>query len=271
MRQFLEALNAGDPTAIDSAIAPGLRFGVYSQTQRYGNRTRGFFTSKDRSRVVAHLVQRHAKGDRYRVRGLDPNGFDRAFDICNLGFVLKRRIGGGPWRPFVGKGALDQPSGRVSVWNIGGQVRNGPADGNDRVSAALSPADTCPGVPASPHRPRIAVFGQVAFPRYADPGDRIPARFIDRRPGQRLFSKMGLYVRGAQPITLTVDDPALMAWARQGLSSQITLEQGPRCAGAGWHAYPGGLIVPTPGSCVRLSVVVGARSKTVPFGVGIRC
>jgi hypothetical protein len=118
---FLAAVNHGDRSAIDAAVATGSRFRVYSQTQRYGNSDDGFFSSGDRSRVVNHLFKRQAKGDRYRARDLDPNGYDRAFEICNLGFVLKRRIGGGSWRPFVGKGALDHPSGAISVWNVGGQ------------------------------------------------------------------------------------------------------------------------------------------------------
>ena len=121
VRAFLAALNRGQRSAIDSTFASGSRFRVYSQTQGHGSNEEGFFSSNDRSRVVDHLLKRQAKGDRYRARELDRNGYDRSFQICNLGFVLKRRIGGGPWRPFVGKGALDQPSGGVAVWNIGGQ------------------------------------------------------------------------------------------------------------------------------------------------------
>jgi hypothetical protein len=121
VRAFVVAVNRGDESAVDSVVATGPRFRVYSQTQSYGDNAQAFFVSRDRSRVVSHLLKRQAKGDRYGVKDLDPNGHDRAFEICNLGFVLKRRIGGGPWRPFVGKGALDHPSGAVSVWNIGGQ------------------------------------------------------------------------------------------------------------------------------------------------------
>jgi hypothetical protein len=121
VHEFLVAVNRGGRSAIDAAVATGSRFRVYSQTQRYGNSDAGFFSSDDRSRVLDHLLKRQAKGDRFRARDLDPNGYDRSFEICNLGFVLKRRIAGGPWRPFVGKGALDHPSGAISVWNVGGQ------------------------------------------------------------------------------------------------------------------------------------------------------
>ncbi len=50
------------------------------------------------------------------------NGFDRAFDICNIGFEISRQIAGGPKRLFIGKGALDAPTGRIAVWNTGGEV-----------------------------------------------------------------------------------------------------------------------------------------------------
>lgn len=123
---FFQAVNHGDADAIETVVATGSRLRVYSQTQRYGTGTGGFFSSRDRGEVVSHLVERQSKGDRYRARELDPNGYDRAFEICNLGFVVERRIGGGPWKPFVGKGALDWPSGAISVWNVGGECGSGP-------------------------------------------------------------------------------------------------------------------------------------------------
>lgn len=129
---FFETVNGGRPASVDSVVATGSRFRVYSQTQRYGSSSDGFFSSRARSQVVDHLIKRQARGDRYRVRDLDPNGYDRSFEICNLGFAIDRRIGGGPWRPFVGKGALDWPSGAISVWNIGGQCERdgaGPCPG----------------------------------------------------------------------------------------------------------------------------------------------
>ncbi len=57
-----------------------------------------------------------------RLTYLDPTSYDRSFEICNFGFRIERRIHGEPWREFVGKGALDQPTKTVAVWNTGGEV-----------------------------------------------------------------------------------------------------------------------------------------------------
>lgn len=123
VKRFLVALNHGIEGRIARSLGSRSTFRVYSQTERYGQGTRGFFSSKDREQVIAHLSKRFAKGDRYRLAELQANGYDHSRGLCNVGFVLKRRIHGGPWRPAVGKGALNRRSGRIAVWNVGGEVR----------------------------------------------------------------------------------------------------------------------------------------------------
>ena len=125
VQRLLIALNHGIEARIGRALGSRSTFRVYSQTERYGQGARGFFSSKDRGEVIAHLAKRFSKGDRYRLADLQANGYDRSRDLCNVGFVLRRRIHGGPWRPSVGKGALDRPSGRIAVWNVGGQALPG--------------------------------------------------------------------------------------------------------------------------------------------------
>ena len=120
VERFLVVLNHGIEADIARVLGSRSTFRVYSQAERYGRGTRGFFSSHDRGETIAHLAKRFAKGDRYRLADLDANDYDRSRGLCNVGFVLKRRIAAGPWRPFVGKGALDRASGRIAVWNVGG-------------------------------------------------------------------------------------------------------------------------------------------------------
>ena len=48
-------------------------------------------------------------------------GFVRSLGVCNFWFeISRRRIGGEPLRTFGGKGAINQESRRVVVWNAGG-------------------------------------------------------------------------------------------------------------------------------------------------------
>ena len=106
-------------------IADDDAFREFSEALNYGRRPKRFFTTRRRDDLVLHLVHRHVMGDVVRLAALQANGFDRSFDICNFGFVLFRRIAGGPWRLFVGKGALDVATGRVAVWNSGSGWRHG--------------------------------------------------------------------------------------------------------------------------------------------------
>lgn len=118
---FLSDASAGDATGLDASIAGEPRFVVFSTGFSYSAVSpRHFFVTYDRRRLIEKLLHRRAKGDRYRLEALQANGYDSGRRLCNIGFTLLRRIGSGPWRPFVGKGALDAATGAVVVWNIGG-------------------------------------------------------------------------------------------------------------------------------------------------------
>lgn len=126
VRGFLSATRRGDPVAVNVAVADQHAFRVYSEGLNYGSkRPDKFFMTQHRQVLVRHLLNRHAKGDRMWFRTFEAHGFDRQFDICNFEFTILRRIAGGPRRPFIGKGALDAPTGRVAVWNIGAEIASG--------------------------------------------------------------------------------------------------------------------------------------------------
>ena len=99
------------------------RFPIFSQGLNYGTKVDRFFTTRKRRELVEFLVRRQGLGDRLRLASLDLNGFDGAFGICNFGFELWRVIGDGPRRLFGGKGATDESTGAVAVWNVGGELR----------------------------------------------------------------------------------------------------------------------------------------------------
>jgi hypothetical protein len=120
IRAFLRAANQGDRPALTGAIAAGERFREFSYGLTYGqSRPKRFFATRNRRTLIRHLLGRQARGDRIWLSSLDVNGYDRAFDLCNYGYLVDRRIAGGPRRPFVGKGANDGSSGRIAVWNTG--------------------------------------------------------------------------------------------------------------------------------------------------------
>ncbi|MFN8164578.1 MAG: hypothetical protein U0R26_12290 [Solirubrobacterales bacterium] len=122
VREFLSSASAGDAERLDAAIAQEPAFRQFSTSFNYCSKPKRFFASKDRDEVIRRLMDRHAQGDRYRLLTLHRGDYDRSFKICNLGFTIDRRIEAGPWRPFVGKGALDARTGTVAVWNVGGEL-----------------------------------------------------------------------------------------------------------------------------------------------------
>ena len=116
---FLRAASTGSRADVKAALAEPARFRVLSHSLNYGPKPKRFFSSKSRRRVVRHLLSRQARGDRMRLRKLDFIDYDRQFEFCEFGYTIVRRIADGPWRRFVGKGASDQPSGRIALWNTG--------------------------------------------------------------------------------------------------------------------------------------------------------
>lgn len=123
IERFLAAANTGHEGGLNSAIATEKRFRVYSHGLDYRQEPRRFFVTRDRQELIEHLLGRQAVGDRYWLRALDVNSYDRSFEVCNVGFTLQRQIGEGPVRLFDGKGALDARSAQIAVWNIGDSTR----------------------------------------------------------------------------------------------------------------------------------------------------
>ena len=120
VQNFLAAANSGRAARIERAVAggPGL---IFSHGLEYGRQQpRRFFSTADRDELVRHLLKRQRLGDRMGLLRIWVSGFDRRLGICNFGFEILRRIGGGPPRAFIGKGAIYQDSGHLVVWNTGG-------------------------------------------------------------------------------------------------------------------------------------------------------
>ena len=123
MKAFVSSVNQGDAKQMQVTIAQKSAFRVFSVGFEYGSGfPKKFFTSKQRKPVIRKLLHRYTLGDRYRLESLRMTGYDRPFDICNAVFTIDRRIAGGPWKLFIGKGATDTPTGAVSVWNVGGET-----------------------------------------------------------------------------------------------------------------------------------------------------
>ena len=120
VRDFLTAANSGRAARLKCVVASdGL---IFSHGLEYGRQQpRRFFSTASRDELVRHLLKRRNLGDRMSLLRVAISGFDRSLGICNFGFAILRSISGGPPRPFIGKGAIYKESGRVVVWNTGGE------------------------------------------------------------------------------------------------------------------------------------------------------
>jgi hypothetical protein len=150
------------------------------------------------------------------------------------------------------------------------QRQNGEA-----VATPFAHGDRCPGMPIrGPGRRAFVVGGRVAFPAASNaPGwEQGDAAQASGYPGNRLFSKTALVIRGAGPVKLRMRAPGeISGWTAREPTTNIELSQGAACAGTGWHWFPGGPLAPRPGQCVKLRVILDSHSKTVPFGVRKPC
>lgn len=124
VRSFVRAAGSGSREAIQASLVDEPAFRVFSHTLDHRRRPDRFWMAKAKARVVSHLARRSARGDRIRLASLDTGSADRAFRICNIGFVVWRDIGdlNRPGERFVGKGAVSMDGG-IAVWNTGGPAR----------------------------------------------------------------------------------------------------------------------------------------------------
>ncbi len=130
VRAFVAASDAGERSQLESSVAPEPAFRQFSEVVGYG-RHGAFFRTMNRRALIEFLVRRGSLGDGTKLQAVRIGDFDREFDICNVSFVLLRRVGDGPWRHFGGKGATDAESGGIAVWNVG------PASSASEARAAL--------------------------------------------------------------------------------------------------------------------------------------
>ena len=117
--QFVRAVDSGKRPALEANLVAEPAFRVYSEGLDYRRDPKRFFASKRREEVIRHLLRRHDRGDRVRPRRMVVGSHDRSFGLCSVAFVIERSIAGGPWRRFIGKGALDDQTGDAAVWNVG--------------------------------------------------------------------------------------------------------------------------------------------------------
>jgi hypothetical protein len=112
---FVEALNAGDLDALDSAFATGPRWRWYSVADLAGQRLQA--ASKDRGTLRAYFAERIARHETLRLLE-----FRRHAD-GNFTYLLRRSaddLVGGRADERQGKGWLDCESGKIGVWSLGG-------------------------------------------------------------------------------------------------------------------------------------------------------
>jgi hypothetical protein len=158
------------------------------------------------------------------------------------------------------------------------------------VVAAVGFADrTASGRPAGP-KPLTVGCGNIVGSNHA-PGVQIGYRVVlgvvsapparlqkgGSNPGRwPYFSKAGLGVHASRgPVTITVP-PAwrtrvAIGWGNNiGTSSTIRITRCPPAPGR-WNFYAGGFFTRSATVCVPLTFRIGARMRTIRFGVGTRC
>jgi hypothetical protein len=117
---------------------------------------------------------------------------------------------------------------------------------------------------------------RIALGGVSVPPALLPAAVASSDPSWPYWRKTGLVVRaGRDPVTVTVPSAwrrrAAITWGN-GLGVVSTLEITACSSPAGyWNAYAGGIYTTSPAACVPLVFRVGARSRTVRFGIGRRC
>lgn len=120
VESFVAAMDSGSRPALDAAIADEPAFRQFSHSLDYRKRSQRFWRAKAKARLVDHLEERAARGDRIRLVSLETGQPDRSLRICNISFLIWREIGDldQPGERFVGKGAVSMGGG-VAVWNTG--------------------------------------------------------------------------------------------------------------------------------------------------------
>lgn len=125
MEAFIEAADSGSAALLDTAIADEPAFRQFSHGLDYRKRPQRSWRTKAKSRLVSHLETRAARGDRWRLVSVRMGSPDRSFRVCNMSFVIWRKMGDLSRRGerFIGKGAVSMDGG-IAVWNTGAPERH---------------------------------------------------------------------------------------------------------------------------------------------------
>lgn len=94
---------------------------------------------------------------------------------------------------------------------------------------------------------------------------------IDASGREVYFSKLGLWFRGSDPITIAIAEPdgtAELAW--EGRSQAVVTPIGCGTDPNQWNGIVGGYLVDKP-LCLDLRISSGERSETVQAGIGAAC
>jgi len=118
---LLAAIDAGNVGAVDRLVSPEPEFQWYSVTGRPGERIDG--PAESRAGLRGYLLDRHAHGERLRLRAVRVNGSDVRAGILVGRFEYRLTrwaddLPAGNPLSYVGKGALNCSAGRVLVWSM---------------------------------------------------------------------------------------------------------------------------------------------------------
>ncbi|AXH96946.1 hypothetical protein [Ornithinimicrobium avium] len=116
-----------------------------------------------------------------------------------------------------------------------------------------------------------AILGSVALPTSESATHALQAVQRPDEPPPNYFAKTGLLLRANAPMSIEVEHAsqgALIGWGSPPAFSSRVWTDG--CAGTGWFAFPGGLMVAEP-MCLNLTVTVDADSETIHLGAGAAC
>lgn len=149
-----------------------------------------------------------------------------------------------------------------------------------RAAPATSTATSVGGVPRipcergyvvvpSPDDGNAEVLGRFALAGPADKQALPLVRSADADPQRRLWTKIGLGVRGDSIVELSTaeGESFWFAWSSADKPSQQLTVGG---CGADWRFFPGGFWTDRP-KCVHLVVRIDGDTATLPVGLGEPC
>lgn len=146
----------------------------------------------------------------------------------------------------------------------------GGASGEEAGDPIAARSEPCSDLP---HR-GTRVLGDMFFGGEARPGWEQGDEIQRSRYGGRWFSKLGLYVRGEDPIELRVRlgiPVRIKGWSAKRRTRLVSIDpSNDGCDGRSWRGYPGGFLF-SGRRCLMLRVGVRDVLDKAPFGLGRAC